>query len=282
MPQEKPYRFMFIAPFRLTTTRIDLPKEQRMQNFNDYKHLLYDVEWDHHPGALTTFGDWEVENRSEQLAAAAERLKIVREVCETGKWNAVLLVGGTDPGYFEAQEIAKQYHVAVTTTANSQMQIACMLGLKFTVIHFAESSLDKYYNLILQYQMVDRCASIRMLVGYDHPNPGDPPHTTLAEEREKALRGQPSKAVDQTVNEAVAAIEEDGAEVIIFGCSGTYWMQPFVQKRLNEMGWDIPVLEGNSSMIVKAKLLVSLGRDASGLMFPPHRPKYSRRKKLVS
>ena len=102
----------------------------------------------------------------------------------------------------------------------------------------------------------------------------------MGEERDKALRGEPSNALDVSVKEAVAAIEEEGAEVIIFGCSGTYWLQPFVQKRLNEMGWEVPVLEGYSCAIVLAKAMVSLGIDASGLLFPSDRPKKWRRKKI--
>ena len=79
--------------------------------------------------------------------------------------------------------------------------------------------------------------------------------------------------------EAVAAVGEDGAEVITFGCSGSFWLRRFVQKRLDEIGWEIPVLEGYSCSIVLAKLMVDLGVDASGLTFPSDRPKQWRRKK---
>ena len=58
---------------------------------------------------------------------------------------------------------------------------------------------------------------------------------------------------------AAAAIEEDGAEVITFGCSGTFWLQPFVKEGLLELGWDVPVLEGYSTAIAQAKLMVDLG-----------------------
>jgi Asp/Glu/hydantoin racemase len=85
--------------------------------------------------------------------------------------------------------------------------------------------------------------------------------------------------VDAAVREAVAAIEEDGAEVITFGCSATFWLRPYVGKRLHEMGWEIPVLEGYSCAIELAKLMVNLGVDASGLTFPSDHPRKWRRKK---
>ena len=85
--------------------------------------------------------------------------------------------------------------------------------------------------------------------------------------------------VEAAVEEAVAAIEEDGAEVLTMGCSATFWLQPFVQQRLCAMGWEIPVLEGYSCAIQLAKLMVDLQLTASGLTFPNDHPKRWRRKK---
>ena len=102
----------------------------------------------------------------------------------------------------------------------------------------------------------------------------------MRDEKEQALRGEKSAMLEAAVSEAVAAIEDDGAEVITFGCSATFWMQPFLQKRLNDMGWEIPVLEGYSCAIALAKTMVGLGVDASGLTFPGDRPKKWRRKKV--
>jgi len=136
-----------------------------------------------------------------------------------------------------------------------------------------------YYNIVVQHHMTQRCASIRN-INYPLPRPGFTGEPSLNDEREKAQRGEPSEAVERAVTEAVAAIEEDGAEVITCGCSGTFWLQPFIQKRLNDMGWEIPVLEGYSCSIELAKLMVDLGVDASGLMFPDDRPKKWRRKKV--
>ncbi len=74
--------------------------------------------------------------------------------------------------------------------------------------------------------------------------------------------------VEAAVNEAVAAIEEDGAEVITFGCSATFWMQPFLQKRLAEIGWEIPVLEGYNCAITLAKAMVGLAACRTWLRSP--------------
>jgi allantoin racemase len=285
--EEKKYRFLFIPGFSLPGDGkfvdkyhvADLPKEQRLRiDTLNIKHLLEDVEWDVHKGAVAPYGNWAVENREEFCYAAAARLPIVREACESGKYNAIVLMGGGEPGFLEAREIARKYGMPVTGCAFSQMHIATMLGNKFSVIDFAESHNMYYYDLVVRHRFTERCASIRN-INYYHPRPGYTDESSIYAEREKALRGERSEAVERAVNEAVAAIEEDGADVITFGCSGVFWLQPFVKKRLQEMGWEVPVLEGFSSSIVVAKLFVDLGVDASGLKFPGDRPKKWRRKK---
>ncbi|HSQ04611.1 MAG TPA: hypothetical protein VLN59_11270, partial [Burkholderiales bacterium] len=136
-----------------------------------------------------------------------------------------------------------------------------------------------YYNLVVQHRFTERCASIRN-INFPLPRPPDTGEPAVRVEKEKALRGEPSAMLDAAVTEAVAAIEEDGAEVITFGCSATFWLKPFLEKRLHDMGWEIPVLEGYSCAITLAKMMVELHVDASGLNFPGDRPRKWRRKKV--
>jgi len=281
--EKKKYRFLLISAFKMPAdSRFLKPrtgsKEERLMNYKTIKPLLEDVEWDQHEGPLAPYGDWPVENREEFCLAAAARLPIVREACESGRYNAIVLLGGGEPGFFESREIARKYKIPVTSCAFGQMHIASMLGNRFSVIDLAESHNMYYYNLVVQHRFTERCASIRN-INFPLPRPGSTGKPIL-EEREKAIRGEPSEAVECAVREAVSAIEEDGAEVITFGCSATFWLQPFVQSRLNEMGWEVPVLEGYSCAIVLAKSMVDLGVDVSGLMLPSDHPKKWRRKKV--
>jgi len=285
---KKKYRFLFIQPFELPRgSRFADPyhsdalsKERRMRmNQLDIRPLLEDVEWDFHGGPVAPYGDWAVETREEFCHVAAARLPIVREACESGKYNAIVLLGGGEPGFLESREIARKYGIPVSSCAFSQMHIASMLGNRFSVIDFAESHNMYYRDLVVRHGFAGRCASIRS-VNYYHARPGYEDEATMADEREKALRGERSEAVERAATEALAAIEEDGAEVITFGCSDAFWLQPFLQKRLAETGWEAPVLEGYSCAIALAKLYVDLGVDASGLTFPGDRPRRWRRKKV--
>lgn len=281
----KKYRFILIQAFQLPASSpyrhraLEGPKEKSLQNFDQIAHLLADVEWDLHPGAPTTYGDWQVENQEEFCHAAAGRLGVVREACASGKYNAVVLLGGGEPGFQGSREIARPYGIPVTSCAFSQMHVAAMLGNRFSVIDLAENHSSYYAGLVLQHRFADRCASIRNLQ-IPHPRPGYP-EVHLAHQKEKVLAGGTSEMLEAALPEAIAAIEEDGAEVITFGCSALFWMQPFLQTRLREIGWEVPVLEGYRCAIELAKAMVDLGLSASGLAYPGDRPKKWRRRKLV-
>jgi allantoin racemase len=281
---EKPYRFFFSQAFHLPEDSPYLhrpakgTKEARLMNYENVKHLLEDVEWELHPGPLATYGNWPVESREEFCLVAAGRLPIVREACASGKYNAIVLLGGGEPGFLESREIARQHGLPVTACAFSQMHIASMLGHRFSVIDHAEIHNMYYYDLVRQHGFADRCASIRN-INFPLPRPAHPDVPRIRDEKAKAARGEKSAMVEAAVTEALTAIEDDGAEVITFGCSATFWMRPFLQQRLGEIGWEVPVLEGYSCAIALAKTMVSLGLDASGLAFPSDHPKKWRRRK---
>ena len=280
----KPYRFLLVQAFHLPKESqylhraVDGAKESMLMNYETVKPLLENVEWELHRGPLATYGDWPVETREEFALVAGGRLPIVREACASGKYNGIVLLGGGEPGFPAAREVAREYGIPVTACAFAQMHVASMLGNKFSVIDLAENHNMYYYDLVVHHRFDQRCASIRN-INYPLPRP---PYTEsqvhLAKNRHQ--RGETSEVVETAVREAVAAIEEDGADVITFGCSALFWLQPLLQKRLSEMGWDVPVLEGYSTAITLCKAMVDLGVDASGLVYPSAHPKKVRRKKL--
>lgn len=284
-----PPRLLLIQPFELPEgSRFaagppkDLPKTQRLMN---YQHLdlgrhLDGCEWELDPGPLTPYGDWMVENREEFALVGAGVLERVRSACSSGDWDAVVLLGGGEPGVFPAREIGHRHNIPVISVAAAQMHVACMLGARFTVLDIAESHSSHYASLIHGHGMAGRCASIR-IVDFPLPRPGVPESSTIFEQRDLAFANGTSGAVALAVQQASDAIEQDGAEVIMFGCSLLFWLQPYVQRGLRELGWDVPVLEGYSCAFAQARLQLALGVDTSGLAYPTDRPGRRRRKKLV-
>ncbi len=281
----KRFRFLLIHAFSLSEkAAFDMrqfsgDKKALLYNYDDVAPFLADVEWDVHPGARATHGDWPVETKQEFLSIGYHRQPLVREACESGKYNAIVLLGGGDPAYPESREIGRRFGIPVTACAHAQMHVAGTLGHKFSIIDLSETHNMQMAELVVRYRMTERCASIRNL-NFPLPKPHLPDEHPISKEKAKALAGEPSAMLDTAVAESVAAIEEDGADVLMLGCSAAFWMQPLLQKRLHDMGWDVPVLEGYRCAIELAKTLVNLGVDASGLAFPGERPRKWRRKKV--
>lgn len=282
---EPKYRFQLINAFRLSPNAgfklrsYDGPKESLLYNYNDVAPYLDGVAWDIHAGAPATHGDWPVEKLEEFDIVGVNRLPLVREACTNGKYNAIVLLGGGDPGYMAAREIGRSYGVPVTTCAHAQMHIACTLGRKFSIVDISETHNMRMVDLVNQYGFAGKCASVRN-VNFPLPRPAYPNEPSIEQQRELAVRGETSAMLDAAFNEAVEAINDDGADVILLGCSAAFWLQPFLQRRLAEAGWEVPVLEGTGSAIVLAKLFVDLGVTASGLLLPSERPTAWRRKKV--
>ncbi len=282
---EGKYRFQLINAFRLseeagfTLRAWRGPKETLIYNYQDVAPSLSDVAWDVHPGALATHGDWPVEKLEEFDIVGVNRLPIVRESCASGKYNAIVLLGGGDPSYLAAREIGRNFGTPVTSCAHAQMNVARMLGRRFSIVDISETHNMRMYNLVMQYGFIHECASIRN-INFPLPRPAYSNEPSIQDEQKKALNGERSEMLEASLTEAIAAIEDDGAEVIILGCSAAFWMQPLLQRRLQSAGWEVPVLEGTRSAIEMAKLLVNLGVDASGLMLPSERPKRVRRRKI--
>ena len=51
-----------------------------------------------------------------------------------------------------------------------------------------------------------------------------------------------------------------------------FFLKPHIEKGLKDRGWDVPVLEGYTSSIELAKLMINLNVNASGITYMGARP----------
>lgn len=249
-------RFKFIPPFRL----VDLPPDDAYVCIQETylreieaEGLLKGIEWDLDPGVPGPH----VDNREEIAKVVPGVLKLVREASENGCYDAIIILGGLDPGLYPAREIA---NIPVLGCTNSAIHIASLLGNKFSVIDALECMAIAIRQNIMVYGLNEKCASVRSI-------------ELPSKLRRQAAKNHSLEWIGRAVRESVAAIEEDGADVITFGCTGLMWMQPYVQTRLNEMGYDTPVLHSHKCAIELAKALVNMKLKQSKTAFPSKEPK---------
>jgi allantoin racemase len=146
-----------------------------------------------------------------------------------------------DPGLREAREIAEQ--IVVTAPAESTLLLACSLGHKFSIVVGRDKWIPKMEENVVRYGLRDRLASMKSVDMGVHDFQADPSET---EARLKAA--------------AQEAVEKDGAEVIILGCTIEFGFFRQLQSELK-----VPVLDAVVAPFKYAEFLVEV-RDRFGWM----------------
>ncbi|MFC1402197.1 MULTISPECIES: aspartate/glutamate racemase family protein [Streptacidiphilus] len=150
-----------------------------------------------------------------------------------------------DPGLDAAREVAPGPVVGI---AEAAMRAATYLGRSFTVVTTLARTTGRAQELVDRYGVRPYCRNVRAC---DVP--------VLELETDPGARGR-------IVAECRAALETDGAEVIVLGCAG---MADLCTALTAELG--VPVVDGVAAAVaaVEGLLRLGLGTSRSGEYAPP-------------
>jgi allantoin racemase len=109
---------------------------------------------------------------------------------------------------------------------------AILLAGKFSIITMVEGVVEMQRGHVINFGLSKRFASIRVV---------DIPVSELIDD--------PVRSIPALVTAALQAIYEDGAEAIIFGCTGFINVATQVQQELYKIGIDLPVIDPNRTAI---------------------------------
>ena len=181
-------------------------------------------------------------------------LERVRKWVDTGDYDAIVLQSALDPALFPAREISP---VPVLGCAESAVHLASMLGGRFSFLCTVPVEMKLIPENLRVYGLDRKLASMRSI--------------SLPVPAVKA-RSNRNVQLDAMEEAALLAIEEDGAEVLILGCTGLSWMAPDLRERLKERGYEAPVIQPVWAAVAFARMLVRLGMRHSPLAYPPAIP----------
>ena len=187
---------------------------------------------------------------------------IIRKVMEAEKagYDAIAQFCTGDAELITSRVATRTLVLGVMEVA---VHIAAMLGSKFSLIGPDVPVLVSTFNEIVgRYKMESRLASTR---GVDLGRP-------LEEVIELSHRTPPDPSVkgyiEKLVAEAIRAIEDDGASVIIICCTSFVWLVTEMQDELRRRGYDVPVIEPVALTIEIARSLVKCGLTHSKVTYP--------------
>jgi allantoin racemase len=172
-----------------------------------------------------------IDTYEDQALAAPGMLKLVRD--NQDGFDAFVVACHCDPNLDLMKEASRKPVVGI---GEASMKIAAMLGHRFSVVSTASRSIPNKEALIDAYHLRGLLASVRA------------PREEWAEEN-------PEERYFRT---ARAAIEEDGAEVIVLGCAGLAGLDRRLGERLG-----VPVLDPVVSALIVAWGLARAGWSTS-------------------
>jgi allantoin racemase len=192
-------------------------------------------------------GPASVESAYDEALAAPDVIARVREAEEEGM-DAVIINCFGDPGLDAAREVVS---IPVLGPCEASMHVAAMLGHKFSVITVLERLIPELELHAQKYGVGWKLASARSV---------DLPVLDLEKGREQF--------VGRMVEKAVEAIEEDGAHVIVLGCTGLAGLDAQVKDGLREKGYEVPVIDPASTALKIAEALVDAKLAHSKRSYP--------------
>jgi allantoin racemase len=177
---------------------------------------------------------------------------IVRKISEAEKqdYDGVIINCFADPGLIPAREAVK---IPVIGPGETSLHIALMLGTKFSIVSVGGLSVSKLIlRKINELGIASSFASLRQI------------DLTLEEyfQKEGSWKDE-NKIKSLLTKEAKAAIKEDGADVIVLGCTGFTGLASELSKKLA-----VPVIDPLLVALRLCEALISLNISHSKLAYP--------------
>jgi len=194
-------------------------------------------------GSTNSEGDFD------DYAGGGDLVRTIIEVADEG-YDAVVIGDTGDPF---VPGIREYLDIPVIGPMEASLQLAVLLGNKFTLITPAKYMIPRKEKQVETYGYAQNLASVRSL---------NIPVSQVSEESEKVI--------NLLVEQANQAVENDGAQVVIQMCGFMVEYYPKVAERL-----DIPIVEPIRAALKTAESLVRLGLSHSKLLYP--KPKTKKR-----
>jgi allantoin racemase len=238
---------MRLIYLKTSGVKLDADYSREMLRMMASEGLLDGIDVDFDPGPDVPV----VQGRAAMRRYEAGILERVQKWVQTGKYDAIVLQSVLDPALFGAREISP---IPVLGCAESAVHLASMLGNRFSFLCTVPVETKMLPQHVAVYGLSQKLASTRCI---SLPVP------------EVKTRANPGPMLDAMEDAAAKAIEEDGAEVLILGCTGLSWMAPQLRERLAARGLPAPVVQPIWAAVAFARMLVTLRMRHSPLAYPP-------------
>ncbi|KTQ95630.1 hydrogenase expression protein HupH [Aureimonas ureilytica] len=199
-------------------------------------------------GSQIEEGPASIESEFETAICAPDTIRRIVEAEREGV-DAVVIDCMADPALRAAREMVR---IPVIGPSQAAMHVAAMLGHRFSVVTVMRRLRAQFENAAALHGLASRMASVRSV---------DIPVLALEDDLDATQR--------LLVEQARLAVEKDGAEAVIFGCTGLLGCAGAVRAGLLAGGIDIPVIDPIPNAVHIAAALARSNLTHSALTYPP-------------
>ncbi|MCL2657115.1 MAG: aspartate/glutamate racemase family protein [Betaproteobacteria bacterium] len=179
--------------------------------------------------------------------AIAEMAVIEAGMCAQDEgFDAVCINTVSDSGL---NALRSRLRIPVLSPGQSAFHVACMLGHKFTILTMWDRWFPLYRKTLREYGLESRVASIREIAV--------PPDT------QELLTGKEDFVFGKLEEQALKAIKEDGADVIVLGSTTMHQSHAYLASRL-----PVPVLNPGVIAYKMCEMFLDLGLVHSTKAYP--------------
>jgi allantoin racemase len=194
------------------------------------------------------YGPASIESAFEEMLAGPGAVRKIVDAAADGM-DAVVIDCFGDPGLDAARELVR---IPVVGAGQASLHVAAMLGFRFSIVTTLQRVFHLNAHQVERYGLSSRLASFRAV-----------DEAVLDLDRDRT--GLIQKLSDQ----AMAAVRQDGAHVIVFGCTGMSDVAAGVRAELLARGIPVPVVEPLAAAVRLAEAFVRLGLTHSAITYPP-------------
>lgn len=165
---------------------------------------------------------------------------------EAEGYDAVCIDTVSDSGMYA---LRSRLSIPVIGPGQAAVHAACMLGQRFTILTMWDEWFHLYRKILGEYKLESRCASLRSI--------------RTRPDLEELLAGKEEVIFKKLEAEALKAIEEDGADVIVLGSTTMHQSHGYLKEVL-----PVPVINPGQIAYKLCEVFLELGLSHSKSAFP--------------
>lgn len=196
-------------------------------------------------------GQYSIESEYDEAINSAQVVKLCKETAKNN-CDGIFVDCFGDPGVRGARECTD---VPVFGGFEPAMLIAMGLGDKIGIVTVLKNVVPLIEGGIAKAHFDQRVTKVRVV---------DMPVSDLEDTE---------KLIEHLVPECIKSIEEDGAQVIVLGCTGMIDVAETVEMQLAEKGYEIPIVEAAQAALNMVEMYAKMGLKQSRMTYmrPPEK-----------